>query len=295
MNNKKLILSFKRDQDFLTVGSNQPIGIVTVEGLEASDYSVHTSSNSVFDGSTVSGKKVEERFIHVLLSTKDISNKEVYRQQLIHFFNPKKTIKMQADYCGSKAVIECEVYAFKPTTEVSLWDPFEVLVTLICPYPYFADLDNFGKNIAANTGLFAFPLSFMTFNRNQSSRRGQVMSYTTLTDEVVLNNKGDVETGLEVMFIAKRGPATNPKITNLSTGEFIEVIAEMVQGDEIRIDTNVGKKNIYLNGVSIFKQKNKMSTFFNLNTGDNKVSYEAETNSTNLDVKIFYTPKYTGV
>lgn len=295
MDIKRLELLFQCGPKTLKVGSDQPIGIVSIEGLESSEYIVHTGSNAVVDGSTTTGKKVDERYIYVVLKTRDIANKEVYRAQLIHFFNPKYKIKLYVNYCGSKGMIEGELQGFKPTTEESLWNPFEVLVTLKCPYPFFSDLDNFGKNVAATTPLFAFPLSFLTFNQSKKSRRGQVMSYTTLTSNVVLFNRGDVETGLEVIFIAKRGSVTNPKIINLTTGEFVEVIAEMEQGDEIKVNTNTGKKNIFLNGESIYKQKNKLSTFFQLHPGDNTVTYTAEVNETNLDVRIFYTPKYLGV
>lgn len=295
MDTKKLEILFKCGPKTLIVGSGQPIGIVSVEGLESSEYIVHTGSNAVFDGSTTTGKKVDERLLHILLSTRDMKNKEVYRDQMIHFFNPKYMIQTYVNYCGKKGMIEGEILDFDPTREESLWDPFEVMVTIKCPDPFFSDLDNFGKNIAANTPMFAFPLSFLTFNQSKKSSRGQVMSYTTLTSNVVLFNRGDVETGLEVIFIAKRGAVTNPKITNLSTGEFIEIYAEMEQGDEIRVNTNVGKKNIYQNGNSIYKQKNKLSTFFELQPGDNTINYTALENETNLDVRIFYTPKYLGV
>ena len=295
MDNKLLIIELERGNEKLVVGTGQEIKIVSVEGLESSTYSVHTISNSVFDGSTMSGKKVDERIINLAISTHSIENKEVLRNKIIKFFNPKDTIKMTVDYCGNKAFIECQIREFKPTLETSLWDDFEAVISFVCPYPFFADLDNFGKNIAATTPLFSFPLSFMTFNKDKATRRGLVMSFTTLTDEVRLHNKGDVATGLEVVFIARRGSVSNPKITNISTGEFIEVTCDMQMGDEIKINTNVGKKNIYLNGESIFKQKNKLSTFFMLNVGDNKISYGAKTNSTNLDVKLYYTPKYLGV
>ena len=121
------------------------------------------------------------------------------------------------------------------------------------------------------------------------------MGYNTLSKEVLLNNKGDVPTGVEVHFIAKRGDVKNPKITLLSTGEFIEVIQDMKQGDVIVINTNVGHKGITKNGVNIFKEKNKLSSFFQLTIGDNKIAYDALENYTNLDVRVYYTPKYLGV
>ncbi|NCB34252.1 MAG: phage tail family protein, partial [Erysipelotrichia bacterium] len=70
---------------------------------------------------------------------------------------------------------------------------------------------------------------------------------------------------------------------------------DMAKGDEIIINTNVGHKTITMNGDNIFKDKNKLSTFFQLTIGDNKISYDAAENYTNLDVRIYYTPQYLGV
>lgn len=295
MNEKLLHMTLTNDTGTLRVGSGESIKIEYIEGIESAEYTVHTSSNATANGSTVTGKKTEERVITLVVSTDDDTNRETLRRELISFFNPNETIKMVLNYCGYKASIECEVTSYKSATELSLWDSYSATITFVCPYPYFADLDNFGKNIAATTPLFAFPLPFLTFNKNKKFKRGQVASFTTLTDEVVLNNKGHVPTGLEIVFYAKKGAVKNPKITNLSTGEFIEVLVDMKMGDEVRINTNEGKKNIYLNGKSIFKDKNKMSTFFLLSKGDNKVSYTAEQNRTNLEVRLYYTPKYLGV
>lgn len=292
---KLLHITFSNESSVLRVGSNEAIKIEYIEGLEAAEYTVHTSSNATASGSVVTGKKTEERIITLVVGTDDIANRETLRRSLISFFNPNETIKMVVNYCGYSASIECEVMNFKSVTELSMWEEYSATITLVCPYPYFADLDNFGKNIAATTALFTFPLPFLTFNKQKHSLKGVTASFTTLADEVVLNNKGDVPAGLEVVFFAKKGAVKNPKIINLTTGEFIEVLIDMKQGDEVRINTNEGKKNIYLNDVSIFKDKNKLSTFFLLQKGDNKVSYVAEQNRTNLEVRLYYTPKYLGV
>ncbi|MEF9968668.1 MAG: phage tail family protein, partial [Longicatena sp.] len=196
----------------------------------------------------------------------------------------------------NQAQIECEVEEFNWTTIESMWNYLEGNITLKCPFPYWSDLDNFGKNIAAITPMFTFPLAFINFIEGKDKiLKQQIMGYNSLSKEVLLNNKGDVPTGVEVHFIAKRGDVKNPKITLLSTGEFIEVIQDMKQGDVIVINTNVGHKGITKNGVNIFKEKNKLSSFFQLEIGDNKISYDAVENYTNLDVRVYYTPKYLGV
>lgn len=287
MDNKKLILEYESNGKSLLMGNDQAIKIVSIEGIESSDYLIHSASNATVDGVTITGKKVDQRIINVVFAIDDLENTELYRQQLIHFFNPKYPMRFKIDYCGVEAEIICEIESFKFTTQTSMWDYLEGNLSLLCPEPYFASLDNFGKNIAAMTRMFAFPFVIPP--------RGSIMSYRTLKQEVLLRNDGDVETGIEIHIIAERGTVKNPKITKISTEEFIEIPITMRKGDIITINTNLGKKTITYNGTNIFKTKNKLSTFFTIDVGDNLIRYDAEENYTNLDVKLFYTPKYLGV
>lgn len=121
------------------------------------------------------------------------------------------------------------------------------------------------------------------------------MSYRTLKKDVHLPNSGDVPTGIEIHMIATRGAVKNPKIVKSSTGEFIELFLDLNKGDVLKINTNPGKKSITLNGKNVFKEKNKLSTFFQIDVGENLIQYDAEENYTNLDVNLYYTPKYLGV
>lgn len=296
MDKKFLLLTFNNEVSTLKMGVGEPIKIVTVKGFEAPDYIIHTSSNATTDGTTVTGKKVDERMIDITFAIDDIHNTEIYRRDIQKFFNPKYTIKLRMNWCYSQAQIESEVDDFYWTEIESMWNYLEGNISLKCPYPYWSDLDNFGKNIASITPMFTFPLSFVNFTDSKDKQLNQlVMGYNTLSKEVLLNNKGDVPTGVEVHFIAKRGEVKNPKISLLDTGEFIEVIQDMKKNDVIVVNTNSGHKGITKNGVNIFKEKNKLSSFFQLEIGDNRIEYDAVENYTNLDVRVYYTPKYLGV
>lgn len=296
MDKKYLLLTLENGQSTIKMGVGEVIKVVRVDGFESPDYVLHTTSIATADGTKITGKKVEERTIDITFAIDDINNTEVYRKQLQKFFNPKNTIKLKMNWCYSQAQIECEVEQFSWTSIESMWNYLEGNVTLKCPFPYWSDLDNFGKNIAAITPMFTFPLGMISFNESQGKHVAyQTMGYNSLSKEVLLNNKGDVPTGVEIHFIAKRGNVKNPKITLLNTGEFIEVIQDMQKNDVIVINTNVGHKGITKNGINIFKEKNKLSSFFQLAIGDNKIAYDALENYTNLDVRVYYTPKYLGV
>lgn len=295
MDKKYMLLTFDNGISQLKMGVGEVVKIVSIEGFEAPDYIVHTSSNATEDGARIAGKKVDERILTLTFGIDTISDSEVMRRTIQKFFNPKYSINLKMNYCMNQAQIECEVEEFRWTTIQSMWNYLEGNLTLKCPYPFWSDLDNFGRNIAAITSQFTFPLSFLSFNSKGGSRVGQAMGFKTLSTEVLLNNKGDVETGLEIVFVAKRGAVKHPKIINVITGEFIEIIQDMELNDVIVINTNSGKKGIAKNGFNIFKDKNKHSTFFQLQIGENRIKYDAMENYTNLDVKIYYTPKYLGV
>lgn len=73
----------------------------------------------------------------------------------------------------------------------------------------------------------------------------------------------------------------------------------MVAGEKIIINTNYGEKKVQdiINGdtVDILHNLDLSSTFLQLNVGDNLFRYDADNNLNNLQVSIYYNPKYLGV
>lgn len=290
MDHKYLKLIFEReDHRKIEMGTGCPIKLtVAPQGVEAPEYTIYTESNATTDGSTVSGKKVAERNIKVFFGIDTVLESDVYREKLVRFFNPKHTISLTAIYGYAQMKIQGEISSFNFDEQVSLWGFLTGELDILCPFPYFEDLDNFGRNIASITALFSFQLFI-------PKDRGRAMSYRTLKKDVHLPNSGDVPTGIEIHMIATRGAVKNPKIVKSSTGEFIELFLDLNKGDVLKINTNPGKKSITLNGKNVFKEKNKLSTFFQIDVGENLIQYDAEENYTNLDVNLYYTPKYLGV
>lgn len=86
-----------------------------------------------------------------------------------------------------------------------------------------------------------------------------------------------------------------PYRTNTGTGQFMRVSVTMQTGDVLLIDTNDRHQVITLNGVNYYQRIDRRSEPFKLEVGDNYLEYDADGNYTNLDVNLFYTPKYLGV
>lgn len=289
----------------LRLGPGEDLDITKITGLESSELEISTSDNALVDGASVDGKKIKPRPIHIEASFKSNRNNPENRAKLIKFFNPKYTGKATITNMGISRNIEYELegWTFKQTQN---WDvKLGILVDLICPDPYMLNVDNFGKNMANISPLFAFP--WRVLGRRATNKldypeeaRGMMlggftMGYRTLHKEVVLANDGDVSTGVQIQFVATRGSVTNPKITNTATGQYMRVNVAMNQGDVLLIDTNDRHQVITLNGVNYYQHIDRKSEPFQLAVGDNYLEYDADENYTNLDVNLFYTPKYLGV
>ena len=289
----------------LAMGPGLDIDITKVSGLESSELEISTSDNALVDGVSVDGKKIGKRPIHIEAKFKSGRNNPENRAAVIKFFNPKYTGKALITNMGISRNIEYELEGWTFAEQRNLDTRLGIIVDLICPDPYMLKVDNFGKNMAHYTKQFHFPwhsLARRATNKNQYPEKarglmlgGMIMGYRTLHKEVVLANDGDVSTGVQIQFVAKRGTVKNPKITSVKTGQFMRVVCDMVAGDVLLIDTNPRHQVIELNGVNFYHHIDRRSEPFELEVGDNYLEYDADENYTNLDVNLYYRPKYLGV
>ena len=290
----------------LRMGPGEDIDITAVTGLESSELDISTSDNALVDGARVDGKKIKPRPIHIEASFKSNKNNPENRANVIKFFNPKYTGKALITNMGVSRNIEYELEGWTFASVRNMDNKLKILVDLLCPDPYMLNVDNYGKNMANISALFAFPWRMLSTRMTSGKLDypdkargmllgGMTMGYRTLYKEVVLANDGDVPTGVQIQFVATRGPVTNPKITNTGTGQYMRVNVAMQQGDILLIDTNDRHQVITLNGVNYYQHIDRKSEPFKLAVGDNYLEYDADENYTNLDVNLFYTPKYLGV
>lgn len=305
MNHNTMKITLTCNGRTLTLGRDSDLDITAITGLESSDITLNTTDNALVDGATVDGKKIAPRSVHIEAAFRDIANNKENRAAVIKFFNPKYTGLMLVENMGTSRNIEYELEGWTFEKQKNLDTRLKFQADLICPDPYMQNVDNFGKNMAAITPLFAFPWfvlpSRATNKGNYPAKArglmlgGMTMGYRTLHEQAVLPNDGDVPTGVIIKFTATRGPVKNPKITNTRTGEFMRVVVDMAQGDVLTIDTNERHQTIELNGANYYQHVDRASEPFKLAVGDNYLEYSADENYVNLDVNLYYTPKYLGV
>ncbi|MFC6038432.1 hypothetical protein ACFPYN_03085 [Paenisporosarcina macmurdoensis] len=97
------------------------------------------------------------------------------------------------------------------------------------------------------------------------------------------------------------GPATSPiRIENETTGEFIEVSQSLLAGEKLWISTEFGKKRvdrIAVDGTrtNAFNYINLASTFFQLESGNNLLTYSTGEDFEKAPVTIKFYPRYLAV
>lgn len=282
MQNNILELTFSSRNKSIEMKKTSEFRVISVEGLEASEYTISTV-NSNQDGSIITYRKIEPREIKVVGDVKKNSNEEINRKALISFFNPKFDGTLRVKRNQTEKKIDYSVSSFRFTNrKMNEWLQFEIV--LECSNPYFESIDNFGKNIASITKQFAFPLAICP---------KKIMGYKTFNNNVLLLNDGDCETGCEIRIKAAGGVVSNPKVS--LNDKNIAVNVNMSVGDELVINTNMRKKSITLNGENIIQKIDRKSSFFNLNVGDNVMTYESDEGYQDMEVNVYFYKKYLGV
>lgn len=277
---RDMILRFESNNQAIDAGGGYEHKIISAEGFEASDYDFSSSVNAQIDGVTLTGRRTAARELYL-----EIECPDEQRGRVIAFYNPKHNGKLTATINGRTRWIPYIVRSLK-FRQANLYDPLIYQLTLTCPQPYFLDMSDFGKNLAATVPLLAFPFVWQV-------GRDMVSDYRLFSTNFLVINKGDVDTGMKVTFIAK-GLVSNPKLY-LQNGQYIRVLVDMDKGDALTIETNKGQKSILLNGANIIHKIDRASTFIGLTPGDNTLTYTADDGYMNLEVRLYYTPMYLGV
>lgn len=278
------------------LGNNPPFILTKIEGTGAVDVNIQSQKSPYQDGSTYLDNTLEPRpiSIEVMLLADTIGEMTENRHRLLRAFNPKLgpgklvyqlgNIKREIEAISELAPVFSDAGDFKDTMQPGL-------IQLYCPNPFWRDLIETKEDISTEVGNFSFPWGIPP--------EGTELSIRTISFITNIYNPGDVETPVKI-FLRARGTVENPIIENLNTGEYIKVKRTLSDGDVLEINTEFGNKRVEIirsNGdrENVFHYIDYKSTFFSVEAGDTTIKYDAEIGENNLDVSIYYTPKYLGV
>ena len=157
-------------------------------------------------------------------------------------------------------------------------------ISFYCQDPYWLDEEGINIDIKSVKGGLKFPLKLPN-------------KFATVSFYKEINNEGDVETPIQIEYI---GPALNPRITNETTGEYIQVNMAIDEKEKLVIDTREGKETVNLitphETKDVYNNIDLNSTFFKLIVGKNLIRYSSDVEGAKDKVTIIdYTNKYIGV
>lgn len=157
-------------------------------------------------------------------------------------------------------------------------------IPFYCQEPYWIDENGIDIDIKSVKGGLTFPLVLPNH-----------FALVSFYKEV--ENKGDVEAPVQIEYV---GPASNPKITNETTGEYIQVNMEIGEKEKLVINTKEGNETVNLikpnEIVDVYNKIDLNSTFFKLIVGKNLIKYSSDIEGAKDKVTIKdYTNKYVGV
>lgn len=253
----------------------------------------HSLSSGNYNGAMYMGGRLRERNMS-LIGCLNISPSrfQVEKRKLCSIINPLHLVRViNESYTIEGYPVSTVKFAYND--EENITGLYKFVIDIVCPDPYWKDITKNKSEIALWKGMFHFPLLI-------PKQKGIIMGLKQPSLIVNVYNKGHVETGMMIEFRAK-GTLSNPSLFNVNTRESIKINKSMVAGEVIKVNTNYGEKRIenILNGVTTnilnLIDLGGGDTFLQLDVGDNLLRYDADINPSNLEINIYFSPKYLGV
>ncbi|KDR95898.1 Phage tail protein [Peptoclostridium litorale DSM 5388] len=232
------------------------------------------------DGRTYLGNTLEEMDISLQIAVigegkEDIENKKRLLQRA---FNPKNDEGVLQYDNGIKAVESKCIVNELPYFASQNIRMARCLISLTAHQPFWNELFQESEEMSYIMGGLRFNLALPAAFSSRGFKRKAI-------------NGGDVETPVEIEF---KGPAVNPTVTNVTTGEFIRVKRELGEDDILTIYTGFGEKYVNINGENAFSYIDLESSFWQMEPGENILSYQSNNDSIKTRVKVKWKNRYIG-
>lgn len=262
--------------------------IANIEGITPPNANINTSTYANGDGSAFNSSKIPNREIVITVYINgDVSQN---RLKLYKYFRNKQWCKIYYEDDNRNVFIEGYVQTF----EVPIFVQKQVAqISILCPDPYFKDINTIVQSISKTIKKFSFPFSI---NSNQP------IAISSVDLEKVTNviNDSESETGL-IINIGFMGTVNKLEIRNIETGENFIIDYEFMKNDKLIINCNRGKKSVILTREAVkynlIPQVRSESTFFQLGIGDNRFSFLADDGEKDMlvDISFKYYRVFLGV
>lgn len=285
---KKIVCENNKNNK-ITFTYDFPFFITSTDGLYDVKGDVSTVSSAYGIGESYTGTSVKKR--NIVINGIIVDNFAKRRETLYNIFplDTKGTLYYYEDDIERK--IE---YIVEDVDVSEKGVPRTFTISLICPYPYFKDIEESEASMSTWTPRFCFPMI---------SEQDEGIEFATknVTTMGTITNNTNIEFGVTIKFIAN-GKVVNPYLINVNTQEQIAIDPiEMEAGDQIIITTHRNNKHIFYipsatNEAEDINYKMKYrSKFLQMHSGDNTLRAGAEEGEESLETKVFYSIEYGAV
>lgn len=260
-----------------------------LENFSAFESNVTVAQDYGRNGGSLVGIRLNDKTRTIKICNVDWKNSDTTRMELQKYFIYGQKYKIYVTIGETTRWADGVLYRMaipEPTDE-----DYKLNVTMSFEFgdPFLKSEDNFGKNIASLTPMFAFPwLSRM----DKQNVYGTAVGIYNFEREVHLYNDGSYE-AYPTIKITFKGIVTNPEI-RINDG-FIRVLGTFNSDDEIVIDCTVSPMTVKNNGENILGKCDRKSEFDNMNLqiGDNTLSFIAYSGSDDMNAFVYYYKPYT--
>ncbi|OEH86257.1 hypothetical protein BHU72_12035 [Desulfuribacillus stibiiarsenatis] len=278
----------------ITIGPTAPFILQNLKGVGDLSFEIQTDKAPYQDGLTYLDSVADKRDISFQIALLADNQNDIYeyKRMLSSIFNPKLK-KGTLRYINSHIEKEIEVYLEAgprfPIGDGNKSFGFQnVLINMVAVEPFWLDIFKTTELLAAIIPRFRFQLNILPEGIEFGSYSSGIVD---------IENVGDVATPVKIEFF---GPVVDPRITNETTGQFIELITPLLEGEKMTITTAFGNKRAEITKVdgtiqNAFQYINLNSTFFQLERGTNTIRFTASAGSEDAEITITYRNRYVGI
>lgn len=278
VNNNGMSATFEYDHD------NTEFFLVSLDGVYSIKNAVKTSQNATTDGSSYSGEALEQR--NIVITANIRRNYQKNRDTLSRVFKVHSEGTFYHTEEGQTRKIEYYVESID-IAEKGIIRP--CTISLICPDPYFKDDEATHIEMASWEDGFEFEIEI-------DEEVGMEFGARSKETIKVVDNDSTTSIGIQMTIIAE-DIVINPVIMNVTTGETLKLLCEMLPDDEIVITTDLGNIDVILRrGGKEYDYNYTVDEdnegYVQLETGRNYINYTADSGGDYMNVNFDFENRY---
>jgi hypothetical protein len=264
-----------------------PYILSDITGIGDLEADLQTQQAPFQDGSTLIDTLLKERSIALDVTIRGTGREHIQnlRRYFSQVFNPKLglgTLRYE---------IESGIWEIAAAPEGVPSYPYgkdnrssnlqKATVDLLAPNPYWKSIEITSEPMSAYIGLFEWSLEFPI----EYGMQGASQTFV---------NNGDVDVPVIIEF---HGPATNPVVTNETTGAFVKINRDLQEGDVLILNTDPDNLYVTINGDDVFNWVDASSILSNfvLIPGENLISYSADAGQVQGIAKLTWRERSVGI